>query len=156
VNINATLLGQMIAFAMFVWFCMKYVWPPLIKAIEDRQAKIADGLAAAERGKQDLSNAKEESDKLIAAARNEAAEIVNKANKRASLIIEDSKDGARAEAEKIMVANQAEIEQEVARAKESLRLELADLVIAGTSKVLERAVEKKDHEAALDKLIADL
>ena len=155
-NINATLLGQMIAFAMFVWFCMKYVWPPLIKAIEDRQAKIADGLAAAERGKQDLSNAKEESDKLIAAARNEAAEIVNKANKRASLIIEDSKDGARAEAEKIMVANQAEIEQEVARAKESLRLELADLVIAGTSKVLERAVEKKDHEAALDKLIADL
>lgn len=155
-NINLTLIGQMIAFALFVWFCMKYVWPPIIAAMQARAEKIADGLEAADRADKDLELAQEAATKKLREAKEEAAGIIDAANKRANQIVEDAKNQAREEGERLKAAAQAEIEQEINRAKETLRGQVATLAIAGAEKVLEASVDENAHKALVEKLAASL
>ncbi len=151
-NINITLIYEMVVFAGFVLFCMKFVWPPLMDAIEERQNKIAEGLAAAERGSQDRELAKKEAVELLREAKQQAAEIVDQANKRHSQVVESAKDDARVEADRIKAGAMAELDQELNRAKESLRAQLAQLAVAGAEKILERSINQQDHQDLLNKL----
>jgi len=155
-NINATLIGQSIAFFLFIWFVMKYVWPPLSNALEERTKTIADGLAAAERGKHEQVLAEKAAEKHIKVAKDQASEIVTQAQKRASEIIEEAKDGAKEEADRIKVAATAEIDQEVNRAKEHLRQQVVSITIAGAEKVLKREIDEKAHGNIVDELIAQI
>ncbi len=155
-NINLTLLFQMVAFAIFVAFCMKYVWPPLLQAIQDRQAKIAEGLAASEKAQHDLELAKEGAAKALKEAKAEAATLIEQAKKRHSEIVESAKEDARAEAEKILAGARAEIEQEVNRAREQLRAQVASLVVAGAEKIIERNIDADKQNDIVEKLVAEL
>ena len=141
-NINLTLIGQSITFVFFVIFVMKFVWPPLVAALEERKAKIADGLAAAEKGKHDGELAKQKVIDTLKEAKEKAQEIINQAEKRASEIVEESKDNARVEGERILAAANAEIEQEVNRAREQLRGQVVSLAVAGAGKVLKTELRK--------------
>jgi len=156
VNINATILGQMIAFAFFVWFCMKYVWPPLTAALAERAKKIADGLEAAERAGKDLELAQERAAEQLREAKTEASGIIEQANKRASQIIDEAKEQAREEGKRLIAGAQAEIEQEVNRAKEHLRKQVASIAIAGAEKILEASIDEKVHAELAEKLAASL
>jgi F-type H+-transporting ATPase subunit b len=155
-NINATLIGQSIAFFIFVWFVMKYVWPPLIAALEERKKTIADGLAAAERGKHEQELAEKAAEQHIKEAKDQAAEIVAQAQKRASEIVEEAKGGAKEEADRIKAAANAEIDQEVNRAKEHLRQQVAAIAISGAEKVLKREIDAKAHADIVDELVAQI
>ena len=155
-NINATLLGQTIMFAMFVWFCMKFVWPPIMAALEERKKQIADGLAAAERGKHDLELAAHRSADLIREAKEKAAEIIAQGDKRGSELVEAAKIQANAESERIVLAAKAEIEQEVFRAKEQLRTQVSAVALAGAGKILGREIDAKAHNDLLEKLVAEI
>lgn len=155
-NLNYTLVGQSIAFLFFVLFCMKYIWPVITQAMTERQAKIADGLAAADRAEQDLELAQERSRKILREAKQEASGIVDLANKRGTQIVEEAKEKAQLEAERIKTAAQAEIAQETQRARETLRAQVATLAIVGAEKVLEASVDESTHKAMLDKLAANL
>ena len=155
-NINATLIGQSIAFFVFVWFVMKYVWPPLITALDERKKTIADGLAAAERGKHEQELAEKAAEKHIKQAKDQAAEIVTQAQKRASEIVEEAKDNAKEEAGRVKAAADAEIEQEINRAKEQLRQQIASVAMAGAAKVLKREVDEKAHSDIVDDMIAQI
>ncbi len=155
-NINATLIGQSITFLVFVWFCMKFVWPPIINALEERKKKIADGIAAAERGEEEQELARKRAAEVLHEAKQQAQEILNNAQKRASEIVEEAKDDARTEGERLLAAARAEIEQEANRAREALRSQVAALAIAGASKVLEREIDEKAHSEMLNELVAQL
>lgn len=155
-NINLTLIGQIIAFAGFVWFCMKFVWPPIIAAMQEREKKIADGLAAADRAGHDLELAKEKAVERLKQAKDEAAGIIDSANKRANQLVDEAKDAAIAEAERVKAAAQAEIEQESNRAREALRSEVSALALTGAEKVLGASVDRDAHKALVDKLAAEL
>ncbi len=155
-DINMTILGQTIAFMVFVWFCMKYVWPPLMSAIEDRQEKIAEGLEASQKGEKDMQRSKKRAKKRLAKAKVQAAEIIDQANKRHAQIVDSAKDDARTEATKIKVGAAAEIEQEIHRAKEQLRSQVAKLAVQGAEKILTRSVDANAHQDILDKLAAKL
>ena len=155
-NINATLLGQTIMFAMFVWFCMKFVWPPIMAALEARKKQIADGLAAAERGKHDLDLAAKRSAELLREAKEKAADIIALGDKRASEIVEEAKAQAHKEGERIVTAAKAEIEQEVFRAKEQLRTQVSAVALAGAGKILGREIDAKAHNDLLEKLVAEV
>ncbi|PCH62509.1 MAG: F0F1 ATP synthase subunit B [SAR86 cluster bacterium] len=155
-NFNATIIGQSIAFAFFVWFCMKYVWPPIMAILEERQKKIADGLAAADRAQGDLKLVQNKVVKELGAAKEQAAGIIEQANKRATQIVEDSKDQAREEGERLLTLAKAEIEQESNRAKEHLRLEVAAIAIAGAEKILNNSVDQAANEDMLKQLAAEL
>lgn len=155
-NINLTLIGQGIAFAIFVLFTMKFVWPPIVNAMREREKKIADGLAAADRASRDLNLAQEKAADELRAAKQQAAEIIESANKRSNQIIEEAKNQARAEGERLLEAAKAEIEQERNRAKESLRAEIAALAVTGAEKILETSIDAKAHSEMLDKLAAQL
>ena len=155
-NFNATLIGQTITFIVFVWFCMKYVWPPLMQALEERQAKIADGLAAAERGQQDLAEAKAKVDEDLKAAKEQAQDIINQAQKRANEIVDQAKDTARDEAQKIKASAEAEIEQSIISAKEQLRKDVSAIALSGAEKILNKEVDAKAHGAVLDDLMAQI
>ena len=155
-NINLTLIGQSITFAVFVWFCMKFVWPPVMAALNERKQKIADGLAAAEKGKHDEELAKERAAEVLKEAKAKAQEIISAAEKRASQIVEESKDTARTEGERILAAANAEIEQEVNRARENLRGEVVSLAVAGAGRVLKREIDAKANEDLLKDLVAQL
>ncbi|WP_283788801.1 F0F1 ATP synthase subunit B [Bermanella sp. WJH001] len=155
-NINLTLIGQIIAFAVFVAFCMKFVWPPLINAMQERAKKIADGLDAANRAERDLKLAQEKATSQMREAKEQAAQIIEQANKRASQIIDEAKDTARQEGERLKAAAQAEIDQEVNRAKETLRTRVSALAVAGASKILETSIDVEKHNALLDKLAEEL
>ena len=155
-NINLTLFGQMVTFAFFVWFCMKFVWPIILQAMEERQQKIADGLDAADRALHDLEQAQNKASDQMQEAKQEAAGIIDQANKRAVQIIEEAKQQAVTEGERLKVAAQAEIEQEVNRAKEELRAAVAGLALAGAEKVLEASIDEKSNRALVDKLAAQL
>lgn len=155
-NINLTLFGQLIAFAIFVWFCMKYVWPPLIGAMRDRQAQIAEGLDAANRAAHDLEVAQQKATDQLAQSKQKAAEIVEQANKRALAIIDDAKEAAKLEGERIIHSAQAEVQQEVSKAKEELRKQVADLAVQGASKILHKSVDAKAHDELLQKLAEEL
>lgn len=155
-DINATLLGQAIAFAVFVWFCMKYVWPPLLSAIEERQKKISDGLTQAERAGKDLELAQAKATEKLKEAKVQAAAIVDQANKRRSQIIEKAKDEAEIERKKIIAQGEAEVEAEINRAREKLRLQVSSLAIAGAEKIIKRTVDKEANSDIIDKLVAEL
>lgn len=155
-NINLTLIGQSITFMVFVWFCMKYVWPPIMNALEQRKEKIADGLAAAERGVIEQKLAEKRATESLHEAKQQAQEIINQAQKRANEIAEESKDNARAEAERIIAAANAEIEQEVNRAREQLRGQVVSLAVAGAGKVLKKEIDAKANEQLLQDLVAQL
>ncbi len=155
-NINLTILGQVISFAIFVWFCMKFVWPPLVAAMEERQKQIADGLSAADRAKLDLGLAHEKVAEQLREAKDQGAEIVDAANKRASQIVEEAKDQARVEADRIKLAAQAEVEQEVARAKQALRSQVASIAIAGAEKILRASIDEAANSEIIEQLAAEL
>ena len=151
-NITLTLVMQMVAFFAFIWFSAKFVWPPLLKAIEARQKLIADGLAAGERGKQDLAAAERKSGEAIAEARARAQEIIVASEKRAAEIVEQAKQTAKAEGDRLVTGAKAEIDQELSRAREALREQVATLVVSGAEKILQREVDTKTHAALLAQL----
>jgi F-type H+-transporting ATPase subunit b len=155
-NINLTLIGQSLTFFVFVWFCMKFVWPPIMNALHERKTKIADGLAAAERGQHEQELAEKRAGEVLHEAKQNAAEIINQAQKRAGEIVEESKTDARAEGERLLAAAKAEIDQEVQRAKEALRAELGKIVISGAEKVLEREVDASVHDDMIKKLATQI
>ncbi|ALO33309.1 ATP F0F1 synthase subunit B [Colwellia sp. MT41] len=155
-NLNATLIGELIAFLFFVWFCMKYVWPPLNGAIEARQEKIKDGLAASDRAEKDLALAQEKATAQLKEAKAQAASIIDAAKKHEAKIVEEAAGKAEVEKEKILAAGQTEIETERNRVKEELRIQVALLAVAGAEKILERSIDAAEHSDILDKLVAEL
>ena len=155
-NINLTLIGQIIAFAVFVAFCMKFVWPPLINAMQERAKKIADGLDAANRAERDLKLAQEKAGSQLREAKEQAAQIIEQANKRAGQIIDEAKESASQEGDRLKAAAQAEIDQEVNRAKENLRTQVSTLAVAGASKILETSIDVEKHNELLNKLAEEL
>jgi F-type H+-transporting ATPase subunit b len=155
-NINATLIGQAISFIFFVWFTMKFVWPPIMSALEERKKKIADGLAAAERGKHEQALAEQRATEVIAEAKQEASNIIAQAQKRANEIVEEAKETARTEGDRIVASANAEIEQEVNRAKESLRGQVVSIAVAGAGKVLKREIDAKAHDDLLQDLVSQI
>ena len=151
-NINATLIGQTIAFFIFVWFCMKYVWPPLMAAMEERKNKIAEGLAAGERGQKEHELAEKRAIEVLQEARAEASDIINLANVRAGEMVEEAKGKATEEAAKVKKGAEAEIEQEVAGAREALREEVSTLAIAAAEQIIKSEINATKHK----KLINDI
>ena len=155
-NLNATILGQAIAFILFVWFCMKYVWPPIMDAIEKRQKEIADGLSSAERAKKDLDLAQANATDQLKKAKADAQVIIEQANKRKAQIIDEAKVEAEQERNKIVAQAQAEIDAERKRAREELRKQVATLAIAGAEKIIERSVDEAANSDIVNKLVAEL
>ncbi|BAE75685.1 ATP synthase subunit b [Sodalis glossinidius str. 'morsitans'] len=155
-NLNATILGQAIAFVLFVLFCMKYVWPPLMASIEKRQKEIADGLASAERAKKDLDIAQAEATDHLKQAKVEAQAIIEQANKRKAQVVDEAKAEAEAERNKILAQAQAEIDAERKRAREELRKQVAMLALAGAEKIIERSVDDAANSDIVDKIVAEL
>jgi F-type H+-transporting ATPase subunit b len=144
-NINLTMIAQAVSFALFIWFTAKFVWPPLVRAMDARQKQIAEGLAAAERGKQDLQQAAVRTEAMLKEARDKAQEIMAQAERRASQIIEEAKVAATEEGSRIKAGAMAEIDQEVSRARETLRQQVASLAVAGAEQILRREVDQKTH-----------
>ncbi|WP_110685663.1 F0F1 ATP synthase subunit B [Salinicola aestuarinus] len=155
-NLNLTLIGQAIAFAVFVWFCMKYVWPPVMQALQERQKKIADGLDAASRATRDLEVAQEKAEETLRESKEQAQQILEQANKRANQIVEEARDNARVEGERIIESARSEIDQEINRAKEELRSQVALLAVAGAERILESSIDESKHRELVDKLAAEL
>jgi F-type H+-transporting ATPase subunit b len=155
-NINFTLISQAVAFSVFIWFTIKFVWPPLLRAIEERQKQIADGLAAGERGKKELELASQRSSEVLREAKQRAAEIVTQAEKRAAEVVEEAKQNAKIEGERILTGAKAEIEHEVFAAKEALRQQIADLALAGATKILRREVNARVHADLLASIKEEL
>ena len=155
-NINYTLIGQMIFFAAFVLFCMKYVWPPLVSALSEREKKISDGLAAADRASKDLELAQKKAMDELREAKAQAAELIEQANKRSNQIVDEAKELASQEGGRLIAAAKAEIEQEKNRVKEELRAEVAVIAIAGAEKILGSSIDANKHSELLDKLAAEI
>jgi F-type H+-transporting ATPase subunit b len=155
-NINATLILQSIAMMIFVWFCMKFLWPPLLKAMDERRERIAEGLAASDRAAKELESAKTEVDKQIREARDKAGEIVDQANQRHSQILDQAKEDASAERGRQVTAAEADIAQAANQAREELRASVASLAVLGASQILEKEVDANAHRELLDKLIAEI
>ena len=155
-NMNATLLGQAIAFFLFVVFCMKYVWPPIMEAIEERQKKIADGLAAADRAAKDLNLAQANASDQLKEAKRAASELIEQANKRKAQIVDDAKIEAQVEREKILAQGLAEIEAERNRARDELRKQVATLAVIGAEKIIGRSIDMEAQTDILNKLTAEL
>jgi len=149
VSINATLIGQMITFVLLVWFTMKYIWPPLIEALEERKKKIADGLAAAERGQQDMVNAESKATEYLKDAKTQAADIVGLAQKRAAEIVEESKQDAKQEGERLITAAKAEIDHEVQQVKDDLRKQVSTLAVGAAEQILKKEVDESKHSEIL-------
>ena len=156
VNVNATLLGQSISLFIFVWFCMKYVWPPLITTLEERQKKISDSLLAADRAEKSLDLAKVEATKILEEAKSKAHYIVDQANKRRLRIIEDARKEALSERDRALSQAQSEIDVLLAKARSDLRKQVAVLSITGAEKILERSIEGNEHVDILNSMIARL
>jgi len=153
---NATLILQSIAMMVFVWFCMKFIWPPLLKAMDERRTRIADGLAASDRAEKALADANQEVEKQIRAARDKAGEIVEQANQRHSQILDQAKDDAIDERKRQVAAGEAEITQFANQAREELRATVASLAVLGARQILAREVDEDTHRELLDKLIAEI
>ncbi|OZN24479.1 F0F1 ATP synthase subunit B [Actinobacillus seminis] len=155
-NLNATLIGQLIAFALFVWFCMKFVWPPIIKAIEERQSSIANALASAQAAKKEQADTKVLVEQEITQAKLQAQEIVDLANKRRNEILDEVKAEAEALKAKIIEQGYAEVESERKRVQEELRVKVASLAVAGAEKIVGRTVDEAANNDIIDKLVAEL
>jgi F-type H+-transporting ATPase subunit b len=156
VSINATLLGQMMVFALLVWFTMTYVWPVLLKAMEEREAKIADGLAAAEKGRHELERAESRATKILRESKDKAADIIAQAQRRADEMAEEAKENARLEGERLLAAVRAQVEQERNQAREALRREVSELALIGAEQILMREVDATAHSEVLERLSAQL
>jgi F-type H+-transporting ATPase subunit b len=155
-NLNATLFGQMITFIFFIWFTMRFVWPPITKALADRKQQIADGLAAGERGKHELELAQHKSAEYIRDAKINAANIIDEANKRASHIIETSKDQAREEGARLLELSKAEIVKEVQKARQELKSQIGLIAMAGAERILDRNIDREANSELLEKLITEI
>lgn len=155
-NINMTFLGQMISFSLLIWLTMKFIWPPMNRAIEERQKKIADGLAAAERSQHDLAQAQESVDAAMREARTKANEVIDQAHERADQIIEQAKTDAMVEATRQKAMADAEIVAAQNRAREDLRKQVSSLAVSGAEKLLRREIDANAHKALLDELAAQL
>ena len=155
-SFNLTLIAQAVAFALFIWFTIKFVWPPVLRAIEARQKTIADGLAAAEEGRRSLEESNKRADEEISKARGRATEVLSQAEKRAAQMIEEAMNAAREEGNREKAAAKAEIEQEVTRAREQLRDHVASLAVAGAEKILQREVDAKAHAQLLESIKSQL
>jgi len=155
-SITATLIGQMITFAILVWFIGKYLWGPMTQMMDDRKKRIADGLAAAERGVHEQVLAEQKAIEHIKEAKEQAAEILSQAQKRGSEIIEDAKDDAKAEGARLMTAANTEIEQEVNRAKESLREHVVDITLAAAGKIVKKEIDAKTHNDLLKDVVGQI
>jgi F-type H+-transporting ATPase subunit b len=155
-NINLTLIGQSVTFAIFVWFCMKFIWPPIVNALEARRKQIADGLAAGERGKLELELAAKRATEDLHEAKQKAAEIIAQAEKRSLQLIDEAKNAAKDEGDRMIAVAKAEIEQESHRAREALRGEVAALVVAGAGKVLRREVNAQAYADLLEAIKNEL
>lgn len=155
-NLNATLIGQMVAFAIFIYLTYRYVWPPIVNAMAERTKRIADGLQAADRAEKDLELAQQKVVEQLTASKKEAAAIIDQANKRAIEIVEEAKAKALVEAERVKVAAQAEIAQATARAREELRAKVVTLALAGAEKILESSIDQNAHNELVNKLAAEL
>jgi F-type H+-transporting ATPase subunit b len=156
VNLNATLFAQLVVFFILAWFTMQFVWPPIVKALDERAKKIADGLAAAERGKHDLELATKRSTEALREGKEKAADLLAQAEKRAAQVIEEAKVTAKAEAGRIVAGAKAEIDQEAVRAKEQLREQVSSLVISGAEKILRREINAQAHADILATIKQDL
>ena len=155
-DLNATLIGQMLAFSFFAWFCVKFVWPPLLDMIEERQKEIADGLAAADKGNRALEEAEVEKSSILDEARGQAREIIDQANNRGSSIVDEARAEAGSEKDRILVSAQAEVEQEANRAREELRSQVGAIAVSGAEKILRREIDSNAHKDLLDKLAAEI
>ena len=155
-DINMTLIGQSIAMIVFVWFCMKFIWPPILAALEERQQQIEEGLAAADKGKESLVKAAAEADDIVAEARNQATGILDQAHARANEIVADGKSDGVKERDRQLSAAKAEIEQESNRAREELRGQVSAIAIASAEKILNREIDGKAHDDILGKLAQEL
>ncbi len=155
-DINMTLIGQTIAMIVFVWFCMKFIWPPILAALEERQKQIEEGLAAADKGQESLVKAAAEADEIVAEARAQATGILDQAHARANEIVADGKQDGVKERDRQLAAAKAEIEQESNRAREELRGQVAAIAIASAEKILNREIDKKAHGDILGKLAQEL
>jgi len=156
VNITATLFGQIIAFVLLIWFVNRLLWGPMSKMLEDRQKRIADGLAAGEKGRHELELAEKRAKESLHEAKAKASEIIAQAEKRASEIVEEAKGEARAEADRIKAQAGAELDQQVNRAKEALRAQVSSIAVAGASKILKKEIDAKTHESLLKDLVAQI
>lgn len=155
-NINATLIGQTLSFFLFVWFCKKFVWPPMVNAMQERQNQIADGLAAAEKGQQAQEIAEQEAAQLISKAKSQAAEIVANAEKRGNSVVEEAKTTATSEKERIIASAQAEVEQDVHSARESLRTQVSSIALAAASKIVDKEIDEAAHASLIEDLVQQL
>jgi len=155
-NINATIIGQAIVFLILIWFSVKFIWPPLLKAIEDRQKKIADGLAAAERGQKELHQASGDAQAIVDEAREKALKIVDQANRRSNEIIEDARSTALSEGQRLVGDARQEVALEQARARDALRKDVGTLAVAGASRLLEREIDPKAHADLIEKLAREI
>jgi F-type H+-transporting ATPase subunit b len=155
-NINLTLIGQSVAFVVFVWFCMKFVWPPIVSALNERKTKIADGLAAADEGQRAKAQAQEHAAQVTNEAKEQAQEIIRRAEKRETEMVEEAKGSARSEGDRILNSARGEIDKEVNMAREALRGQVAALAVTGAAKILEREVDEAAHAKMLDDLISQL
>ena len=153
-NFNATLIGQSITFLVFVWFCMKFVWPPIMAALEERKGKIAEGLAAADRGRHEQELAQKNATETLHEAKQKVAEIINRGEKRGAEIVEEAKAEAREEAERIKAAALTEMEQEVNRAREVLRGQVVSIATAGAGRILKRELDASANDELLKDLVA--
>ncbi len=151
-NINLTLFAQLISFAVFVWFTMKYIWPPMVNALEERKARIADGLAAAERGVHEQELAQQAALEKLHEAKQQSAEIVSRAENRAAEIVDEAKDQARVEGERLLTSARAEIDQEANKAREVLRTKVAELAVMGAEKILRKEINAEAHKDIVDSL----
>ena len=155
-NINMTLIGQMIAFAIFVWFCMKYVWPPITQALNERQQRIQDGLEEADRARAELHKANEQAEETLRESREEAARILDNTRARANQMIEEARTDARAEGERMIASARSEIDSEIQQAKGELRAQVATLAIQGAERILESSIDEKKHREMVDRLAEEL
>ena len=155
-DINATLIGQALGFLILVWFTWKFIWPPLLGAIEERQKKIADGLAAADRGQKDLEDAKGKAGDIVREARDKAAQVLEQAHKRSTEVIDEAKHAAIAEGERLVAAARADVTGERTKARDELRREVGQLAVAGAGRLLGREVDAKAHADLLEQLAAEI
>lgn len=155
-DINLTLIGQAIAMAVFVWFCMKFVWPPILGMIERRQKSIADGLAAADKGNRSLEEAQVKISSMVEEARGQARQIIDQAQTRGNEIVDEARQGATEERERILKAAQGDVDQQLNHARDELRAQVAAITVAGAEKILGREIDPRAHQDLLDKLAAQI
>ena len=155
-NINATLIGQTLSFFLFVWFCKKFVWPPMVNAMQERQTQIADGLAAAEKGQEAQEVAEKEAAKLVSDAKSQAAEIIASAEKRGSSVVEEAKASAVSEKDRILASAATEVEQSVFSAREELRGQVSSIAAAAASKIVGKEIDASAHADLINDLVKQL